>query len=67
LRRQTNIPTEDPSALTDEFAHDEQKVIQWEAFLGRNGLDAGGVTLSSVVRALRERLVPLLSIARVDT
>lgn len=59
-RRQTSIPTEVPIALTDAFAHDAQKVIQWEAFLGRSGLDVGGATLSTIVRALRDRLAPLL-------
>ncbi len=66
-RRQTSIPRKVPSALTDDFAHDQQKVVQWEAFLGRSGLAVGGATLSLVVRELRDRLVPLLTLARADT
>lgn len=65
--RRTGIPRKVPDALTAAFAHDAQKIIQWEAFLGRSGLDIAGATLDSVVRELRNRLVPLLSLAGTDT
>ena len=44
-RRQTEIPTDTPLALTEEFSHDAQKAKQWQAFVRKNNLDHDGVTL----------------------
>ena len=37
-RRRTEIPLEVPPALTDEFAENRDKAVQWKAFLQRTGL-----------------------------
>jgi len=57
-RRQTAIPTDEPFALTDEFARDANKINQWKAFLNRNRLDAP--PLDQVIQILREFVLPIL-------
>ncbi|MFP6557172.1 nucleotidyl transferase AbiEii/AbiGii toxin family protein [Paraburkholderia sp. B3] len=57
-RRGTAIPADLPLGLSDEFAHDERKVQQWQAFQRKNRLDS--VPLSDVVTALRQFLLPAL-------
>ena len=44
-RRQTEIPTDTPLALTEEFSHDAQNAKQWQAFVRKSNLDHDGVTL----------------------
>lgn len=52
-RRQSPIPAELPTGLSDAFAADSSKQAQWAAFLRKNRL---GVTdLKSVVRRIRMR------------
>lgn len=60
-RRKTALPDIVPTALTDEFADDRDKVNQWKAFLNRTGLQKVTVNLSQVVRELREFITPVLS------
>jgi hypothetical protein len=48
-RRATPIPEGIPFGLTDAFAEDPQKQIQWRAFLTRNALEA--VPLADVAGA----------------
>ena len=62
-RRKTGIPSEIPSALSDEFAVDPEKSTQWAAFLRRNKLEGESVGLNGVVQELREFLVPPLHAA----
>jgi predicted nucleotidyltransferase component of viral defense system len=57
-RRGTDIPTEVPFGLTEAFATDAQKQMQWQGFLKKNRLDA--LTLEQVVADLRKFLMPLL-------
>jgi predicted nucleotidyltransferase component of viral defense system len=57
-RRGTAIPTALPFGLSDEFAHDENKIQQWRAFQRKNRLDS--VPLSEVVTVLRQFLLPAL-------
>lgn len=52
-RRGTAIPSGVPTALTDRFAGDRTKQMQWTAFLNRNGLTDSAPDLSSPIRDLR--------------
>jgi hypothetical protein len=52
-RRQTTIPHALPIGLSDAFAADATKQVQWKAFLRKNKLDA--MDLAEVVRYVRER------------
>lgn len=53
-RRGTVLPQGIPMGLSDQFAQDEQKRNQWNAFIRRNHLNAE--PLSTVVQGLRDRL-----------
>ena len=57
-RRKTALPTAPPLALTPEFGADAAKIRQWEAFIKRSKLDAGGVTLEQVCAFLNGFLMP---------
>lgn len=57
-RRGTDLPTELPIGLTDEFANDQSRQTLWAAFLKKNELVA--VSLPHVVAALRVKLWPAL-------
>jgi len=62
-RRQTEVPTDTPLALTEEFSRDAQKAKQWQAFVRKSNLDHDGVTLDTVVADLKEfLLLPLKAI-----
>jgi predicted nucleotidyltransferase component of viral defense system len=64
-RRGTPIPQSVPTALTDRFAADRTKQIQWAAFLKRNGLADPAVGLSEVVQDLRAFVLePMQTIAQ---
>jgi len=52
-RRQTTIPNALPIGLSDAFAADATKQVQWKAFLRKNKLD--GLDLADVVRYVRRR------------
>lgn len=58
-RRGTDIPTDVPFGLTDAFATDAQKQMQWQGFLKKNRLEA--LMLEQVVAELRKFLMPPLS------
>lgn len=64
-RRKTNIAPEVPFGLTDAFAQDKQKQTQWQAFLGKNRLEAQ--RLEGVVASLRDFLHPVITAASTDT
>jgi hypothetical protein len=57
-RRKTPVPAVPPLALTAEFGADAAKVKQWQAFLKKGKLDAGGVTLVEVCEFLAGFLMP---------
>ncbi len=59
-RRRTQIPKGIPAALSDEFVANQEKVIQWKAFLKRTQLEDHGVDLSLVINELRNFLIPPL-------
>jgi hypothetical protein len=52
-RRQTAMPGAQPIGLSDVFADDATKQLQWRAFLKKNKLEP--VDLGEVVRTIRER------------
>lgn len=52
-RRQTAVPSNQPIGLSDVFADDATKQLQWRAFLKKNKLEP--VDLGDVVRTIRER------------
>ena len=58
-RRQTNLPPL-PEALTDAFADDPSKQVQWAAFLRRNGLTGLPERFSEAVDVLRTFFEPVL-------
>ena len=52
-RRRSRLPHTAPTAFTEEFAGDHDKGRQWNAFLSRNRLDAGGMVLTQIIRQIR--------------
>ena len=60
-RRRTPLPASLPTALSDAFAHDEAKLEQWAAFVGRSGVAGVVPPFGAVIAALRDRLTPLLT------
>lgn len=58
-RRGTAIPPDAPLGLTDEFALDEQKTKQWQAFLRKNTLEP--MPLTTAIEALCEFVLPVLA------
>lgn len=64
-RRGTAIPEGVPPALTDEFAADRTKQVQWTGFVRRSALSEAPPKLDDVVRDIREFLAePLRAAAR---
>ena len=63
-RRQTMLSPVIPFGLTDDFAQDAQKQTQWQAFLGKNRLEA--LQLMDVVASLRNFLLPVIEAANAD-
>jgi hypothetical protein len=61
-QRGTGFPADVPPGLADDFA-DEPRTRIWEAFIARNGLDAGGAALADVVTRLRSYFWPLIQAA----
>jgi predicted nucleotidyltransferase component of viral defense system len=59
-RRKTDLPAHTPTALSAEFYEDAGKRKQWEAFVRKNKLETGGVTLEQVVGTLKPFLMPLV-------
>jgi len=57
-RRQIALPNEVPRALTPDFANDQNKQIQWQAFLNKNRLQPGNADLGAVIETIRKFLMP---------
>jgi predicted nucleotidyltransferase component of viral defense system len=57
-RRRTDHPAGEPTGLTDEFAHSDEKRTQWGAFIGRERLTMEPPEFPDVVADLREFLMP---------
>jgi predicted nucleotidyltransferase component of viral defense system len=58
--RLVELPLTAPIAFTEEFVGNPDKGRQWNAFLSRNRLDAGGLGLASIVLQIRLFLMPPL-------
>lgn len=63
--RKTALPTDAPFGLTNGFVQDAQKQTQWQAFLGKNRLEAP--SLEDVAATLRGFLLPVIAAASADT
>lgn len=57
-RRETSLSGTVPTGLTDAFANDSQKQIQWRSFLKKNGI--ASVSLEEVVAQLSVFLLPVV-------
>jgi len=57
-RRQIALPNEVPLALTPDFANDQNKQIQWQAFLNKNRLQPGNADFGAVIETIRKFLMP---------
>lgn len=53
VRRETSMPTGIPVGLSDQFASDKSRLALWDAFVGRNKLEADSLT--NTVLYLRHR------------
>lgn len=58
-QRDTHLPGEVPTALTDAFTDDPTKNLQWKAWLRKNRLNSD-LELGAVADVIRGRLMPLL-------
>lgn len=57
-RRETEVPSTKPLALTEEFSGDSQKRIQWNAFIKKSKLDFAQQTFAEVIVDLSNFLMP---------
>jgi hypothetical protein len=64
-RRKTEVPSDWPPGLTDQFALDSIKRTQWKAYLDKNRLS--GPSLVHAVEAIRTMLAETLELARSST
>lgn len=64
-RRNTALTGQLPFGLTDAYARDAQKQMQWPAFLKKNRLEA--LALSDVIAALATFMLPVIEAARAGT
>ena len=65
-RRGTAIPSTEPTAFTVEFAQNNDKQIQWKAFLRRNQL-AAPTDFAQVCHIVRDFLLPILLSATIQS
>jgi len=63
--RKTEIPAGELAGLSDEYTSTHE--ANWKAFLGRNKLDVGGVSLQSAVEISRGFLLPPMNAAALKT
>ena len=67
-RRRTAIPTEAPDGLTQDFARDPSKLVQWKAFQVQSVTPPRDTwALPDVIAALGVFLLPVLTAARNET
>lgn len=62
-RRKTDIPSQLPLALSDEFSLNPVKQTQWKAFLNKNGMLELPENFTDIIAKLRKFLVPALNAA----
>jgi predicted nucleotidyltransferase component of viral defense system len=58
-RRKTTLPVEPPSALSEKFYSDENKIKQWKAFKKKAGVTDVSSSLEDVVKDISRFLWPL--------
>jgi len=63
-RRQTELPTDVPAGLSDEFGGDADAQRLWREFLRRLRIEDAPAELSEAVAAIRQRLWPVIQQAR---
>ncbi len=64
-RRKTALTGQAPFGLSDAFAQDVQKQMQWQAFLKKNRLEA--LALNNVIAALATFMLPVIEAASANT
>lgn len=57
-RRKIGLPSEIPLALTPDFAENQIKQRQWQAFLSKNRLQPAKADLTRVIEMIRKFLMP---------
>ncbi len=60
-RRNTSFPLDIPVALTDSFAVDKSKRLQWEAFIRKNQIELKEKDLLDIIQFLHGFLMPPVS------
>lgn len=60
--RSTKIPTEIPTAFTEDFWGNENKIKQWKAFLQRTKLNVGELSFEEIVKEIGQFLLPLMEV-----
>ena len=60
-RRKTEVPKLIPDGLLDDFAQNDIKVAQWNAFVRKNRISLANADFPSIVRDIREYLMGLVS------
>ena len=63
-RRQTDIPSRPITALSQAFAEDPAKIVQWNAFLTRNTRLTGPPEFAAVIELIAVFLEPVVDAAR---
>ena len=63
-KRNTEIPTAVPLALTEDFSGDSKKAKQWSAFVGKSGLNFQYAEFASIIAVLKKFLLPPLKAIR---
>jgi hypothetical protein len=62
-RRKTEVPSEPPIALTEEFGRDRAKNIQWNVFIRKGAANPETIGFSVALTALRGFLLPVMNAA----
>jgi Nucleotidyl transferase AbiEii toxin, Type IV TA system len=63
-RRNTEIPSTVPVALTEDFFGDQKKAKQWSAFVSKSGLNFQDSEFASIIAVLKKFLLPPLNAIR---
>ena len=63
-RRKTGLPNHVPDGLLDEFAQNEFKIVQWNAFVRKNRILLANNDFLSIVRDVRKFLMELVPLDR---
>jgi hypothetical protein len=63
-RRKTTLTGDPPFGLTDAFAQDTQKQVQWQAFLRKNRLEA--LALNDIITTLAAFMLPVIKTANAN-